>query len=102
MDRETRVPPGKQPFRPFRTEKLPPDQERQDLPGEDIGQPRVVDMRDFALGSQKMEVRMKAGQEALEMVEEHPVEDGPLRMSGTIDSRHGGRRASRNGPRSWR
>jgi hypothetical protein len=34
----------------------------------------------------------------LEMMEEYPVEDGPLRMSGTIDSRYCGRMASRNGP----
>jgi len=41
---------------------------------------------------------MKVGQEALEMVEQHSVEDGPLRIPGTIDSRPGARRASRNGP----
>jgi hypothetical protein len=34
------------------------------------------------------------------MMEEYPVEDGPLRMWGTIDSRHSGRMASRNGPKS--
>jgi hypothetical protein len=34
------------------------------------------------------------------MMEEHPVEDGPLRMSKTIDSRHCGRMTSRNGPTS--
>jgi len=39
-------------------------------------------------------------QKSLEMVEQHTVEDGPLRMPGTIDSRHGERRASRNGPTS--
>jgi hypothetical protein len=38
------------------------------------------------------------GQEPLEMMEKHPVEDGPLRMSRTIDSRHSRRKASRNGP----
>jgi len=37
-----------------------------------------------------------------EMMEKHPVEDGPLRMSRTIHSRHGGRKASRNGPTSRR
>jgi len=37
----------------------------------------------------------------LEMMEKHPVENGPLRMSGTIESRHSGREASRNGPTSW-
>jgi hypothetical protein len=31
------------------------------------------------------------GQEPLEMMRQHPVEDGPLRMSRTIDSRHGKR-----------
>jgi len=36
----------------------------------------------------------------LEMMEEYPVEDGALRMSGTIESLHGGRMASRNGPKS--
>jgi hypothetical protein len=30
----------------------------------------------------------------------HPVEDGPLRISGTIDSRHGGKKAPRNEPTS--
>jgi len=40
------------------------------------------------------------GEKPVEMMEQHPVEDGPLRMSGTIDSRHGGRKASRNGPKS--
>jgi hypothetical protein len=32
------------------------------------------------------------------MMRQHPVEDGPLRMSRTIDSRHSRRMASRNGP----
>jgi hypothetical protein len=32
------------------------------------------------------------------MMEQHPVEDGPLRMPGTIDSCHSGRMASRNRP----
>jgi hypothetical protein len=36
------------------------------------------------------------------MMEQHPVEDRPLRMSGTIESHHGGWMASRNGPTSWR
>jgi hypothetical protein len=35
------------------------------------------------------------------MMEQHPVENGPLRMSRAIDSRHGGRKASRTGPGSW-
>jgi hypothetical protein len=34
------------------------------------------------------------------MMEQHLVEDDPLRMSRTIDSRHGGRMVSRNGPTS--
>jgi hypothetical protein len=40
------------------------------------------------------------GDKPLEMMKQHQVEDGPLRMSGTIDSCHGGRIASRNGPTS--
>jgi len=39
-------------------------------------------------------------QEALEIMKKHPVEDRALRMPGTIDSRHGGRKASRTGPTS--
>jgi hypothetical protein len=38
--------------------------------------------------------------EALEMMEKHLVKDGPLRMTRAIDSRNGGRKASRNGPSS--
>jgi hypothetical protein len=41
------------------------------------------------------------GQEPLEMMEKRPVENAPLRMSRTIDSRHSRRIASRNGPMSW-
>jgi len=40
-------------------------------------------------------------QEPVEMMEEYPVKDRPLRMSRTIDSPHSGRKASRNGPMSW-
>jgi hypothetical protein len=40
--------------------------------------------------------------ETLEMMEKHPVEDGPRRMSGTIDSRHSRRKAPRNEPMSRR
>jgi hypothetical protein len=36
----------------------------------------------------------------LKMMEEHPIENGPLRTSRTIDSRHSGRKASRNRPMS--
>jgi hypothetical protein len=34
----------------------------------------------------------------LEVMEQHPIEDGPLRLSRTIDSRYDGSMASRNGP----
>lgn len=34
------------------------------------------------------------------MMEEYPVKDRPLRMPGTIDSRHSRRKASRTGPPS--
>jgi hypothetical protein len=38
----------------------------------------------------------------LEIMKQHPIEDAPLRMSRTIDSRHSRRIASRNGPTSRR
>jgi hypothetical protein len=38
--------------------------------------------------------------EALEMMGKRPVENRPLRMPRTIDSRHSRRMASRNGPTS--
>jgi len=47
-----------------------------------------------------LETTLILSQKPVEMMEEYPVEDGPLRMSGTIESRHGGRMASRNGPKS--
>jgi hypothetical protein len=42
-------------------------------------------------------------EESVEIVKEHPVEDGALGMPRTIHARHGGKMASRNGPspRSW-
>jgi len=36
--------------------------------------------------------------EALKMMEQHPVENGPLRMTRTIDARHIQDKRSRNGP----
>ena len=66
MDIEPRVPPGENPFRPFRAQKLLADKIGQDLAGEELGQPRVVDPGDLmedarlvhsALGHQEMEVR---------------------------------------------
>jgi len=33
-----------------------------------------------------LEVALIVGQKPLEVMEKHPVEDGPLRMSRTIDS----------------
>jgi hypothetical protein len=35
-----------------------------------------------------LEPALILGQEPVEMMEQHPVEDGPLRMSRAIDSRH--------------
>jgi len=37
-------------------------------------------------------------EEAVEIVEEHPIEDRPLGVARTIDSGYEGRMASRNGP----
>jgi len=36
--------------------------------------------------------------EPLEMMTKHPVENGPFRMTRTVDSRHIGNEASRNAP----
>ena len=47
-----------------------------------------------------LKTRLIFGDEPLEMMKKHPVEDGPLRMPRAIDSRHGGNKASRNGPLS--
>jgi hypothetical protein len=47
-----------------------------------------------------LETTLILRQKPVEMMEKHPVKDGPLRMSGTIDSRHSRRIASRNGPTS--
>ena len=47
-----------------------------------------------------LEPALILGQEPFEMMEQHPVEDGALRMSRTIDSRNSRRIASRNGPTS--
>jgi len=38
------------------------------------------------------------GKEPVEVMEQHPVEGSPFRMSRTIHSRHGERRTPRNGP----
>ncbi len=38
------------------------------------------------------------GDEPLEMMEKHPVENGAFRMARAVDSRHIGNEVSRNGP----
>jgi len=48
-----------------------------------------------------LETTLILNQEPVEMMEKHPVEDGPLRMPRTIHSRHSRGKASRNGPISW-
>jgi hypothetical protein len=47
-----------------------------------------------------LESTLVFGQKALEMMGDHPIENGALRMPRTIDSRHGGRNVPRFGPRS--
>ena len=44
-----------------------------------------------------LEMGLILSREPVEMMRQHPVEDGPLRMLRTIDSRHSKRIASRNG-----
>jgi len=48
-----------------------------------------------------LETTLILRQEPVEMMEEYPVKDRPLRMSRTINSRHSRRKASRTGPMSW-
>jgi hypothetical protein len=45
-----------------------------------------------------LETLLILGEEAVKIVKKHPVEDSPLRMSGTIDSCHSRGLKSRNGP----
>ena len=47
MDVEAGVRPGENALGPFRAEKLPADEEGQDLTGKDLSEPRVVDPRDL-------------------------------------------------------
>lgn len=47
-----------------------------------------------------LEATLVLRQKSLEMMKHHPVERRPLRMPGTIDSRHGESKASGNGPTS--
>jgi len=48
-----------------------------------------------------LEAALVLREEAVEIVEEHPIEDRPLGMARAIDSSHEGRMASRNVPLSW-
>ena len=48
-----------------------------------------------------LETTLILRQKPVEMMEEYPIKDCPLRMSRTIDSRHSRRKASRTGPMSW-
>jgi hypothetical protein len=45
-----------------------------------------------------LEPALVFGDEPLEMMEKHPVENGPFRMTRAIDSRHIGNDVSRNAP----
>jgi len=47
-----------------------------------------------------LESALILGDKPLEMMEQYPVEDGPLRMTRTIDSRHIGKDEARIGPGS--
>jgi len=46
-----------------------------------------------------LDVALALSQEPVEIVEQHPIEDGPLRMTRAIDSRHIGNKVSRNASR---
>ncbi len=68
VDVEAGVTPGENALRPLRAEQPLGDQQPEHFPGEDLGQPRVVDPGDLvegpglvhsALGHQEMEMRVK-------------------------------------------
>ena len=46
-----------------------------------------------------LEAALILGQEPVEVMKQHSVEDGPLGMPRPIHARHGGKVASRSGPR---
>jgi len=46
-----------------------------------------------------LEAALILGQETIKVMKQHPIKDSLFQMSRTIDSRHSGRMASRNGPR---
>jgi hypothetical protein len=47
-----------------------------------------------------LEAALVLRQITVEIMEQHPIKGSPLGMSGTIQSRHGGRMASKNGPKT--
>jgi hypothetical protein len=47
VDIEAGVPPGENALAPLRAQQLLADKKSQNLPGEDLRQPRVVDPRDL-------------------------------------------------------
>ena len=83
MDRESRMAPGENALRPFRAEQFLPDKKRQDLAGEDLRQPRVVDP--WQLMEEARLVRAALGHQEMEVgVEIDPV---PKCLDGRNDSR---------------
>jgi len=49
-----------------------------------------------------LETALVFGEELVEMMKKHPVEDGAFRMSGTVDSCHGQDKNPTNGPEAGR
>ena len=94
MDIEARVPPGEDPFSPLWAQELLIDQKRQDFPGEDLGQTRIVQMGDpvedpgpvhSPFGHQEMQMRVEVDPVAGQMDRViHECVDGGLsiRMTG--------------------
>jgi len=69
------MPPGKDPLSPLGAQQLLADKVGQDLPGEDLRQPRIVDPGNYmedairihpALGHQKIQVRVEVDQIGLD------------------------------------
>ena len=81
---EPRVPPGEKAFRPFGAQQLLVDKRGQDLVGEELSQPRVVDLSDLVEGTRLIHSALRH-QEMQMRVDIYPV---PECLNGRDDPGH--------------
>jgi hypothetical protein len=87
VDVEARVPPAEDPLGPLRAEQSLVNEKPEHFPDD---RPEIAVF--------PLEARLIFDEEPLEVVKQHPVEDGPLRMARTVDSRHIGKADSKSVP----